>query len=101
MSFYLDIKLPIGLRLKAGVRKSFNGLMKSLIMEILHDLEEGGTKHYSYFVKERISNNERKMLVAILHEIEKEHDYHLTVSTESKKDPDLVFNVKPFRRYES
>lgn len=101
MSFYLDIKLPIGFRVQAGIRKSFYGTMKSLLVEVLRDLEEGGNKHTSYFLKERISPQEKKVMITLLRSIEEEHDYHFKLSTESFKETEefSTYIKKSMRRY--
>jgi hypothetical protein len=102
MSFYLDIKLPIGFRVKAEYRKFFSGSMRSLLVCILRDLEKGGLKNTSYFLKERISTEERKVLIALLRSIEEEHEYKLEVSNEALQENTVQFEPyirQVLRRY--
>lgn len=74
MSFYIDIHLPIGFRVEAQFRDKFSGTLKTLLGEILKDLEENTSKHYSYFLRERLSVKEKKMFRVILQEIQEEQD---------------------------
>lgn len=86
MSFYIDIHLPIGFRLEAQFRDKFSGTLKTLLGEVLKDLEENTSKHYSYFLRERLSVKEKKMFRVILQEIQEEHLTKVGVSLENLED---------------
>lgn len=95
--FRIDIKLPIGLEVKFSYKQEFEGLVKSLLLTVLQDLEEGSTSNYSYFINKRINKEEKKRMIKILQLIEEKHQ-EIDVSLEHFNSCSM--NLKqPFQRY--
>lgn len=100
MSFYIDIRLPVGIRVEAQVRDKFSGTLKSLLAEILKDLEENTTKHYLYFLRERLSQKERKVFRILLQEIQEEHQSKFGFSLEQLEEVPKLDISPILRRYQ-
>lgn len=98
VSFYLDVRLPVGIQIKAEYREQFSGTIRTLLGFVLEDLEERTVKNYQYFLKERLSDKERKVLIGLLRETQKEHS-NLEVSMESHQEPPLIDLNPVIRRY--
>lgn len=98
MSFYLEVRLPIGLKVKAEYREQFSGTIKTLLGVILEDLEENTNRNYSYFLRERLSKKEKKILVALLQEVREEH-HTVDVAVESLNNSPLIDFIQQIERY--
>lgn len=99
MSFFLDIRLPIGLRVQANFKEQFSGTIKTLLGEVLKDLEDNSSKHYQYFLRERLSQKEKKLLRVILQEVQEEHQTKVGVSMEAIKEIPEIDLTPYLKRY--
>lgn len=101
MSFYLDIKLPIGIKIEASYKEQFYGTLKSLLAEVLKDLEDATSKNYQYFMRERLSSKEKIILRKILQEVQEEHQNKLGLSMENQTNQTMEIDLNPIlRRYQ-
>jgi hypothetical protein len=95
MAFYLDIRLPIGFRVKAEYKDQFYGTFKTLLGFVLQDLEERTNKNYTYFLKERLSEKEKKVLIGLLRGVQEEHQLSLVLEDHKEE---ILIDLEPLKR---
>lgn len=96
--YRIDIKLPIGLEVKFEYKQEFEGLVKSLLLTVLDDLESRSTSNYNYFIKKRISDKERNRMIEILRLIDEKHHESKEITLEQYSSCSTNFK-QPFQRY--
>jgi type III secretory pathway component EscR len=91
------IRIPLNHR-NDEERFQIRGILKSLLTSVYQDLEENGTRNYQFFLRERLSTEEKRFLIRSLQKFYDNHKKYeiLQENNEIETLPDFLLDRADF-----